>query len=74
MFVIFTYIHWNIDSAASGKFPASRFDGTAFDAASEAFRVDRAGALLGGHLVLLFIKGDWAEFQVTLGPPTFSSL
>ena len=72
--VAFEYIHWCAAVSASGEFPAQRFGGADFDPVSEDFRVARATTSLGGIFCFLVMKGDWAEFQVTFGFPTFSSL
>ena len=56
-----------------GVYPSTRHNGKAFDSASDAVRATCAGDTLGWKAILLFVKGDWSEFALTLGLPTWAS-
>eukprot|EP00969_Alexandrium_andersonii_P237244 10472692-Alexandrium_andersonii.AAC.1 len=57
---------------AEGVFPSHRHDGTPWTEA-EATHSAMAGKIMTFPCVLLFLKGDWAEFCERLGLPTWGS-
>lgn len=68
---IFGFLHWSFAALAAGAFPAARHDGEPWTAA-DSDRSRQAGRpLVRGAVVL--IKGDWSEFCLTLGFPTWQT-
>lgn len=61
---IWRYIHWTVQCLASGEFPRKRHDGEDFE---EEFRKELGGQKLHMRGMILFVKGDWAEFHHTAG-------
>ena len=55
---------WQLETMADGLVPEVRHDGSAW---SDAHRPADAGGELGFHAVLLYLKGDWAEFTKSMG-------
>lgn len=66
-------LRWSIEAGASGRFPLLRHDGKAFGPGDEV-RAACAGEGLGCKLALAHLKGDWSEYCVTLGFPTWNSV
>lgn len=68
---IFRWLHWSFRALALGAHPAERHDGRPWELVDHV-RASAAGTpLVRGALVLL--KGDWAEFCLSFGFPTWSS-
>ena len=71
---LFRMLHWMFDCMATAKFPTQRHDGCPWRAE------DIERATLAGHdmlpmpAVLLYIKGDWAEYASTFGFPSWASI
>ena len=61
-------------SMASGKFFDTRPDGLDWMNGIDDWRASVAGALMCCDVAIVHIKGDWMEFTVTMGFPTWSSL
>jgi hypothetical protein len=62
---------WSLQSLGDGLFPAARHDGQPFS------ELDKGRALLAGkklplRAACLWIKGDWAEFCITFGLPSWA--
>ena len=68
---IMNWVHWCLESLATGLLPSKRSDGTDFWPQEEQ-RQKQAGQ--SGPLgCLLQLRGDWAEFAHTLGFPSWST-
>ena len=70
--VLMRWLHWSFKAMAEGVFPTARHDGSAWLEADESRRA-RAGQPMKMRGALLRIKGDWEEFCVRLGFPTWAS-
>ena len=64
--------HWSLSSLASGHFPSQHYDGNHWSV-SDGWRNTHAGSSLGIKAAVVHIKGDWMEFAMSLGLPTWSS-
>ena len=60
-----------MDALALGKYPSFNYLGEEFSGADEGRELLK-GKSLGAKFVIIFLKGDWAEFSSTLGFPTFA--
>lgn len=67
---IFLFLRWTLSALARGEYPAGRHDGTPWRA-EDAKRAEAAGRPLPRGVVVA-LKGDWAEFALTLGFPTWA--
>ena len=67
---IFSFLHWTLAALAHGAFPQTRHDGGAWRR-EDAHRAAAAGAPLP-KAAAVALKGDWAEFALALGFPTWS--
>ena len=65
----FSVIHWSLVALANGVYPSACHDGTALDT----YRQELAGKPLGFRGVVVDINGDWTEFAVRWGFPTWQS-
>jgi hypothetical protein len=68
LFPIFLFLYWSLVALKLGIYPSTRHDREQF---GEAWRMDLAGVALPLAGVLIYIKGDWAEFAHSLGFPTW---
>lgn len=64
-------LQWNIAAMHCGRFPHARHDGSPW--AAEDPNADLADRDLGYFGAVLMIKGDWAEFSLSMGFPTWAS-
>ena len=69
---VFSFLDWSNVAMMEGKRPNARRDGSAFWV-SDATRAGMASEHWGWKFALLFIKGDWMEFAVSLGVASWSS-
>lgn len=67
---IYSWLHWSLDALGNGFMPSCRHDGTAFGA-DEQHRSLLAGSPIAKGAVVM-VKGDWAEFALSLGFPTWA--
>eukprot|EP00959_Pyramimonas_sp_CCMP1952_P436478 9139881-Pyramimonas_sp.AAC.1 len=56
---------------ARGAFPSRRRDGAAWQA-TDSHRVRRSNKPLGFQGVLVGVRGDWASYKCTFGPPAWN--
>ena len=70
IFQVLLFLRWSLTCMKAGVHPGRRHDGAAFD---EEDRLSLAGAPLGFHAALIFIKGDLAEYAATMGFPSVMS-
>lgn len=61
----------SFNAMGKGVFPSTRHDGTTFGE-GDSGRSSLSGQPLGYRAVCLFVKGDWAEYNHTLGMPPCS--
>jgi hypothetical protein len=69
---IFRCMQWSIEALARRVHPTARDDGSQWSVFSDLHRADQSGNGLEVRAVLLYIKGDWAEYCHTLGMPMWS--
>ena len=69
MYYCFSVLHWSLQALMRGVYPATGWDGSPLD--SE--RQKLAGTPLGFRGVVVDVNGDWAEFAVRWGFPTWQS-
>ena len=69
-FCYFCYLNWCLRALARGEYPLERFDGP-WHASSDKSRSEKGGQSLGCKFACLYLKGDWAEFAISLGLPTW---
>eukprot|EP00959_Pyramimonas_sp_CCMP1952_P173602 3627778-Pyramimonas_sp.AAC.1 len=60
-------VEWMLKALVNGTSPPTKYDGSPWD------RVGQAGKDLGCRAVLLYAKGDWAEFQKSFGLSPWNS-
>ncbi len=63
-------LRWCLETMQEGLHPARHYDGSAWTTAAFA---NVAGTPLGWQAVLVYVKGDWAEAQHTLGLPSWQT-
>ena len=71
MWPLFHFLHWSLSSLASGVFPARRHDGGEWRNSDER-RASLAGLATSVRGAVVFWKGDWAEFCLSMGFPVWS--
>ena len=67
---LMSMLKWSFAALAQGSFPDARHDGTPFRANGDDCRSPHAGTDMGFKAICLFIKGDWAEYNHSLGLPS----
>lgn len=67
---IYSWLHWSLAALGNGIMPSHRHDGSAFGA-DEDHRSLLAGSTIAKGAIVM-IKGDWAEFALSLGFPTWA--
>ena len=67
-FEIFLFLVWGLRACADAAFPSVRHDGKAWGPLDVA-RSMRAGVAMRFKCCLIYIKGDWAEYNSTMGLP-----
>ena len=67
---VFEWVKWCLRALADGKMPNSRGDNQPWRP-SDKERAAKACELLPMRTVVVYIKGDWAEYCSTLGFPTW---
>ena len=72
LFPVFLFLKWSLAAMKAGVHPHARHDATVFSP-EDVVRSLLAVSALGWKAVVVLIKGDWAEFAVRLGLPTWSS-
>lgn len=71
IWVVLEWLRWSFSALATGAHPTRRHDGSPWTPADGAREAAAGTPLVRGALVLL--KGDWSEFCLTLGFPTWGS-
>ena len=66
---IFAFLAWSLIAMSLKTFPDFRHDGSALDPT----RLQLAGSVMAIRAILMYIKGDWAEYAQSLGFPTWQS-
>ena len=69
LYLVFLFTDWSLQSMARGKHPFRRHDGAAWREGDEA-RASQEGMDLGVRAIVIWVKGDWAEYSSTLGLPS----
>ena len=69
---VFRWLAWSFGALATGLHPAARHDARPWDFADHDREV-AAGSPLGVRGALVLLKGDWAEFCLSFGFPTWTS-
>ena len=72
LFAMFRCLRWCLTSLSAGVYPAERHDGSPWKP-SDAARAVLANTPLGVKAALIHVKGDWAEYNSTLGFPAWNS-
>lgn len=72
---VFTYLKWSFQALADGKHPGTQWDGTRWDETvdRDIARCHFAGRPLGLRGALVMIRGDWSEYAISFGFPTWAS-
>jgi hypothetical protein len=70
LYPIFDFLRWSLTALACGRHPEGRHDGGPWRA-EDAARAEVAGSPLTPGVVVA-LKGDWSEFALTLGFPTWA--
>ena len=68
---VFSFLAWSLGALARGVHPERRHDGNAW-APSDAKRELFSGVQMGTRAIVIYIKGDWAEYSNTLGLPAWT--
>ena len=71
MAVLFFFFRFQFEALGIGFNPSRRHDDLPWTG-NDFYRAMAAGLALGFIGVCLFLKGDWAEFSVTMGLPTWA--
>jgi len=71
LFPVLCWLRWSLEILAAGRHPNARHDGSPWQPEDGSRQALAGSPLVRGALVLL--KGDWAEFCLTLGFPTWGS-
>jgi hypothetical protein len=66
----FSIAAWSLEALATATWPQSRHDGSAF-LVDDQMRADRSGDQVRLHCCCLYVKGDWSEYNATLGFPSW---
>ena len=66
MHAVFAWIRWSVECLARGVYPSRRHTGHPFEA-NDSMRAALAGAQMGLKAIVLWVKGDWAEYATTFG-------
>ena len=69
---ILDFLRWSLAALAAGTMPERRHDGAEWHSPTDDDRAWKAGAAITKGAVVM-LKGDWSEFALTLGFPTWSS-
>lgn len=71
LYPVFLFLRWSFAALAAGLWPQQRHDGEPWRA-GDGGRAEKAGQpMVRGAVVL--VKGDWSEFCLTMGFPTWST-
>jgi len=68
---VWSFLHWSLAALAKGVYPERRHDGSPF-LETDTARRSRAGKRMSCKALLLYLKGDWAEYATTCGLPAWS--
>jgi hypothetical protein len=71
LYNVFSFLRWDLEHLLKGVSASSRHDGGPWRASDEK-RQASAGMIMLMRGLVLFVKGDWAEFAHSLGFPTWS--
>ena len=71
LYSVFSFLRWDLEHLLKGVSASSRHDGSPWRASDEK-RQANAGTIMLMRGLVLFAKGDWAEFAHSLGFPTWS--
>jgi hypothetical protein len=72
MWPILNYIKWSFEALADGKHPASDSLGRPWDPIKDAVKHSLGGKDMGMKACVLYVKGDWSEFNKTMAFPNFN--
>jgi len=70
LYAVFSWLAWGLEALCDGCFPARRHDGECWKEGDRS-RADSAGKLLRARCCVVWLKGDWAEYQSTFGLPSW---
>ena len=70
---VMNFLAWSFAAAADGARPGTRWDGQEFDPAGTTGRLTASTPSTVARFLLCQVKGDWAEYCVTFGFPTWQS-
>lgn len=70
-FAVFQFISWMLTALVSKRMPLQRHDNKPWTP-QDTDRAQRAGQPLAVRCILMFVKGDWAEYATTLGFPSWA--
>lgn len=73
LFPLYQFLAWSLAALASGIAPHQRHDGEKWLQPSDDTRSAQAGEPLGFKAVVVDVAGDWAEFALRWGFPTWSA-
>lgn len=71
----FTFLAWSFGALAEGVHPRKQWDGADWASAPDrdVVRAHLAGQGLGFRAAVVMIRGDWAEYALSFGFPTWAS-
>ena len=72
IWVVLEFLRWSLEHLRLGKCPPTRHDGSEFHADTDAVRSLDEGENMEVRGLVVWVKGDWAEFSHTLGFPTWA--
>lgn len=72
LFPLLTMLSWSFSSMCRGTYPTARHDNSAWTDRDDG-RASLGGCEYGWLAILLFLKGDWAEYSGSLGFPSHAS-
>ena len=70
LYSAFEVLGWLVRTMASGKYPSTRHDDLQWALGDS--NHDLADTSLGYKAAVIMVKGDWAEFALTMGMPTWA--
>jgi hypothetical protein len=70
LYSAFEVLGWLVRTMASGKYPSTRHDDSQWALGDS--NHDLADTSLGYKAAVIMVKGDWAEFALTMGMPTWA--
>ena len=72
LFPLLSMLSWSFACMARGTYPTARHDASEWTDRDEG-RASLGGCEFGWRAILLFLKGDWAEYSGSLGFPSHAS-